>query len=96
MNGPGSLAELLPSLHVDALICGGIGGGAKTALAQAEIVLYGGGTGEADKAAERFVDGMLAYNLAVTCDRHGEAHAQGHTCGEHGCGSHSCGGSTSH
>lgn len=34
-SGHGALASLLRSQGVDALICGGIGGGAKTALAQA-------------------------------------------------------------
>ena len=32
-SGHGALAGVLSSLHVDALICGGIGGGAQAALA---------------------------------------------------------------
>ncbi|MBM6901372.1 hypothetical protein H6B10_17150, partial [Gemmiger formicilis] len=36
-SGHGALAGLLAALQVDALICGGIGGGARMALAQANI-----------------------------------------------------------
>ena len=35
---------------VDTLICGGIGGGAQNALAQAGIRLFGGVSGNADEA----------------------------------------------
>ena len=35
---------------VDTLICGGIGGGAQAALAEAGIKLYGGVSGDADAA----------------------------------------------
>ena len=41
-SGHGALAGLLLSLGVDALICGGIGGGVQKALAEAGIKLYGG------------------------------------------------------
>ena len=41
-SGHGALAGVLSALHVDALICGGIGGGAQAALAAAGIKLYGG------------------------------------------------------
>ena len=44
-SGHGALAGFLQAQGVDTLICGGIGGGAKTALAQAGIQLYGGVTG---------------------------------------------------
>ena len=38
----GALAGFLMQRGVDTLICGGIGGGAQAALAQAGITLYGG------------------------------------------------------
>jgi len=41
-NGHGVLAGFLADNQVDALICGGIGGGAQSALAQAGIQLYAG------------------------------------------------------
>lgn len=89
-SGHGALAGVLNSLHVDALICGGIGGGAQAALAAAGIQLYGGVSGDADKAAEALAAGTLAYNPNAMCDHHGEHHHEG-DCGNHGCGGHSCG-----
>ena len=40
-NGHGALAGFLTDMSVDALLCGGIGMGAKNALADAGIDLYG-------------------------------------------------------
>ncbi len=91
-SGHGALAGLLSGTAVDVLICGGIGGGAKTALAEAGIKLYGGVSGNCDDAVEAFLAGKLAYNPDVKCEHHGEHHhEEGHACGQHGCGSHSCG-----
>ena len=89
-SGHGALAGLLSALKVDALICGGIGGGAQMALAAAGIRLYGGVSGSADAAAEALAAGKLDFNPDVRCDHH-DHHVEGHTCGSHGCGSHSCG-----
>lgn len=49
-SGHGALAGLLAQLGVDTLICGGIGGGAQAALAEANIRLIGGVQGNADEA----------------------------------------------
>ena len=73
---------------VDTLICGGIGGGAQNALAQAGIRLFGGVSGNADEAVNALLAGNLGYNPNVHCDHHD--HEAGHSCGDHGCGSHSC------
>jgi len=89
-SGHGALAGLLSSLGVDVLICGGIGGGAQSALAQAGIKLYGGVAGDADKAVEALLSQSLSYNPDVHCDHH-DHHGEGHSCGDHGCGSHNCG-----
>ena len=51
-TGHGALATLLKDGGVAALICGGIGGGAQNALAQAGITLYAGVTGGADEAVQ--------------------------------------------
>ena len=92
-SGHGALAGLLSQLDVDVLICGGIGGGAQMALAQAGIQLNGGVTGNADKAVESFVAGNLAYDPNAKCDHHDHHHGEDHACGEHGCGGeHHCGG----
>ena len=90
-SGHGALSAFLKDLGAELLICGGIGGGAQMALAEAGIALRGGVSGSCDKAVEALLAGQLAYNPAVKCDHHGEHHhGEGHTCGSHGCGSHSC------
>ena len=92
-SGHGALAGLLDGLKADVLICGGIGGGARMALAEAGIMLYGGVAGDADAAVEAFVAGELAFNPDVQCNHHDHNHGEGHVCGDHGCGgSHHCGG----
>ena len=88
-SGYGALAGVLNALNVDVLICGGIGGGAQTALAAAGIKLFGGVSGDADEAVEAFINETLEYNPNVKCSHHEHSHGEGHTCGEHGCGSHS-------
>lgn len=90
-QGHGALAGVLHALNVDALICGGIGGGAQAALSAAGIRLYGGVTGDADAAVEALLDGSLEYNPDVHCDHHGHSHGGEHDCGSHDCGGHSCG-----
>lgn len=90
-SGHGALAGMLRILGVDTLICGGIGGGAQTALKDAGIALYGGVSGDADTAVEEYLAGALIFNPNVKCSHHDHEHGQGgHTCGSHGCGSHSC------
>ena len=87
-SGHGALAGFLARYEVDTLICGGIGGGAQMALAQAGIRLYGGVSGDADSAVEALLAGTLAFDPNVRCSHH--HHEEGHSCGDHGCGSHSC------
>ena len=84
-SGHGALAGLLSALGVDALICGGIGGGAQMALAEAGIKLFGGVNGSCDAAVEAFLGGTLGFNPNVKCDHH-DHHGEGHTCGDHDCG----------
>lgn len=87
-SGHGALAGFLKDRGVDTLICGGIGGGAQTALAQAGIKLYGGVIGSADDAVAALLEGKLDFNPDVHCDHH--SHEEGHSCGNHGCGEHHC------
>lgn len=87
-SGHGALAGLLSELHVDTLLCGGIGAGAQNALAQAGIRLYGGVSGNADEAVQSLLNGTLRFDANVHCDHHHEeGHDCGHQCGEekHGC-----------
>ncbi|MEY8339170.1 DUF134 domain-containing protein [Lachnospiraceae bacterium 62-35] len=84
-NGHGALAGLLTDNNVDVLICGGIGGGAQNALADAGIRLYGGVTGNADEAVAAWLAGTLAYNPEVHCSHHEQGHhSHEHSCGEGG------------
>lgn len=92
-SGHGALAGLLAQGGVDTLICGGIGGGARTALAQAGIQLYPGAQGGADQAVEALLAGSLQYDPNTVCAHH--AHGEGHDCGHHEDG-HSCGGHCGH
>jgi len=89
-SGHGALAGLLDALQVDALICGGIGGGAQMALASAGIRLYAGVSGSADAAAQALAAGTLQFDPNAHCDHHDHHHGEGHTCGDHGCGEHDC------
>ena len=89
-SGHGALAGFLANLGVNALICGGIGGGARYALAEAGIAVYGGVCGDADEAAEAFAAGVLVFDHRGGCSHHDSHHGEDHACGSHGCGSHSC------
>ena len=83
-SGHGALAGLLAQLGVDTLICGGIGGGAQAALAEANIRLIGGVQGNADEAVQAFLNGTLAFDPKVHCTH--QDHGEGQSCGSHGCG----------
>ena len=99
-SGHGALAGFLKTHGADTLICGGIGGGARTALSQAGITLYPGVVGDADQAVEALISGGLSFNPDFVCDHHGEGHHHGGDCGHHegggcghhegGCGEHGC------
>ena len=89
-QGHGALAGFLSLNNIEVLICGGIGGGAQMALAEAGIKLYGGVSGDADAAVEAYLAGNLDFNPNVQCNHHGHDHGEGHNCGNHGCTSHSC------
>lgn len=84
-SGHGALAAFLKERNVDVLICGGIGAGAREALAQAHISVYPGVLGSADESIAALLSNKLVYDINFTCTHHSE----GHNCGEdkHGCGS---------
>lgn len=85
-SGHGALADILKKGKVNALICGGIGDGARRALAEAGIALYGGVSGDADQAVADLLAGKLKYAPAAACSHQGEHHGSGPDCGSHGCG----------
>jgi len=91
-SGHGALAGFLAEQSISVLICGGIGGGAQMALANAGIQLFGGVSGSCDDAVNALLAKKLNFNPEVRCDHHDHQHGEeGHTCGSHGCGSHNCG-----
>ena len=96
-QGHGALAGLLKIIGADVLICGGIGGGAQMALAEAGIKLYGGVNGSCDAAVEAVLANDLGYDPNVKCNHHDHDHGKSdHSCGDHGCGTHNCGGHSCH
>lgn len=87
-SGHGALAGFLLENGVNALICGGIGGGAQNALNGAGIRLFCGVSGDADAAVEALLKNELVYSTEANCSHH--EHSKGHDCGSHGCGEHGC------
>lgn len=87
-SGHGALAGFLKDLGVDVLICGGIGGGARNALAEAGIELFPGACGDADAQVESYLAGNLNYDPDTVCNHHGHGHGEGN-CEDHG--QHECG-----
>ncbi len=87
-QGHGALAGFLAGRNVDTLICGGIGAGARAALEQAGIRLYGGVSGSADEAAGALLAGSLVSDPDVCCSHHEAGHTCGHHGEDHGCGHH--------
>ena len=90
-QGHDALAGFLAQLRANVLICGGIGGGARAALEDVGVILYGGVAGDADTAVHAFLAGTLGYDPDVHCHYHGdgEAHPCAHDChsAAHDCGS---------
>jgi predicted Fe-Mo cluster-binding NifX family protein len=68
--GHGALAGRLKELGVEALICGGLGGGARQALGEAGITVYPGAAGTADGAVEALLAGHLSYDPDTVCHHH--------------------------
>lgn len=88
-SGHGALADFLADNGVATLICGGIGSGAKNALAEKNIMVYGGVSGNADEAVKAFLNNTLQFDLGITCTHHDHEH--------HGdCASGGCGGNCGH
>lgn len=81
-QGHGALATFLSDAKVDVLICGGIGGGAQTALAEVNIKVFGGVSGSADEAVTSYLNNQLQYNPNVQCN-----HSGNHSCSSE---NHSC------
>ena len=90
-KGHDSVAELLRSMDVRAVICGSIGDGAMQALQSAGILFYGGVTGDADAAITALIEGGLKYDPDIKCAEH----ESGLSCAECGGDCGDCGGDCS-
>ena len=85
-TGHGALAGFLSNLGVEILICGGIGLGARNALASVNIQVYPGTNGNVDDIISNFIQGNLDFDPNTECHHHDHDHD--HNCGDHGCGTH--------
>lgn len=83
-NGHSALAGMLHDHLVDVLICGGIGQGAKDALASFGIELVAGASGNIASAVKSYLQGTLKHNADFTCAHHEHGgESCGHTCQNH-------------
>ena len=86
-SGHGALAGFLKGNDVDVLLCGGIGGGAQSALAAQGIELFGGLSGLADDAVSCLLAGILEKSTMPVCGHHhGHSHGGCHHGHEHAYG----------
>lgn len=83
-SGHSALALLLKENGVELLICGGIGQGARNALAANGIRVIAGTKGPINAVIDEFKRGILKDNPSLSCNHH---HEDGHSCGEH---DHNC------
>lgn len=82
--GHSALVQFLKEHDVSVVICGGMGQGARDALAAEGIEVISGQIGSAEAALHFYLNGDLKDNPAGRCNHH---HGNGgHSCGEHGCG----------
>ncbi len=84
-NGHGALAGFLRNQDVDVLICGGIGGGAISAMEESDIKVYAGTSGDTDVVIKSYLEGTLEEVSEATCNHHGHEHHEGNNCGHGGC-----------
>lgn len=75
----GGLINVLISNNVEALICGGIGGGAKAMFASQGIKLYPGASGQADDCVNALISDSLSFDPNTECHHHDEEGGE-HTC----------------
>jgi predicted Fe-Mo cluster-binding NifX family protein/predicted DNA-binding protein (UPF0251 family) len=90
-EGHGALVGFLVSQGVDALICGGIGGGAVNSLRAAGIQIYAGASGSVKEQVLSLLSGQLPQQGDANCDHHSEHdhdHQHDHDHSGHGCGHH--------
>ncbi len=70
-TGHGVMCAVLQENGADALICGGIGGGAIEAIESCGIRVYAGVTGNADEAVAALLQERLIYDTESAREHHG-------------------------
>lgn len=83
-SGHSALVTLLKNANVDTLVCGGIGQGARNALAAVSIDLISGAKGHIDIIINKLLKGVLEDDPSGMCNHHHD-HEEQHSCGEHTC-----------
>lgn len=78
-SGHEALVNVLYENGVDVLICGGIGGGAKSALREKRIEIIPGVTGEVDSVLIKYLSGQELGNSDFECSEH-HHEGENHTC----------------
>ncbi len=80
-HGHALLGDFLKRNGVDAVICGGMGQGAKDKLDGLGIVAMTGVSGSVQQAAEQYMNRMLEFSSAASCAGHDHYHdGECHTC----------------
>lgn len=79
-SGHSAIAGFLVGMGANAIICGGIGEGAASAMLNFGVAVLAGVEGNADEAIAAYLDGTLKYQSAVTCAHHSEGHSCGGSC----------------
>ena len=78
-HGHSDMANFLKENHVNIVLCGGIGDGAKKALSSCGIHSFGGVTVDADEVVQKYLAGTLELTTRVTCTKDKDSHmCKGH------------------
>ena len=79
-HGHDLLAGFLKENGADAVICGGMGQGAKETLDALGMTAMTGVTGDVRQVAEAYAAGTLVFSDNASCAGHGHHHGEGHSC----------------
>ena len=69
-SGHEALVDILKENHVDVLICGGIGSGAKNALREARIEIVPGVSGSIKEVIKKYLSGEKLGIMDYECNHH--------------------------
>ena len=74
-SGTDAAVALLERYGIDALLCGAVSEGERTAAGMAGIMLFPGAAGSADKAALAFLSGTVVFDPNNACNACGHGHS---------------------